>query len=124
MTENGLEILNARLAKGEITTQEYDAVRTRLMGEKPAPPRIALITISTVAILLLGAQASMTHTEPPDLTTGQAFGVGVVLCVVWPLVVIWLRALWNTIVPPMTGWPRINFWHAAGILVLGILLHL
>ena len=118
-----LDILNARLAKGEITAQEYDSLRARIGGDQQASPNVPLIIISTIILILAGAQGAFTQQQKPDLSPAEAFGVGILGCLVWPLLVIWLRALWNTVVPPMTGWPRIRFWQACGLLLLGLFLH-
>jgi hypothetical protein len=82
--------------------------------------------------LVVAISEKLSHTPSKsvdDLThfiagQGGLLGGALLLLVVVlliPIMVAWVRALWNTVVPRVTGWREISFWEAAGVSALAIL---
>ncbi len=119
MSDNPLAVLDGRLARGEITKEQYVDIIATLRERQQDPINIPLIAISTAVVLLFACLGALT---PPSYhSTGIAILVWVVVCLIWPLLVLWMRAVWNNIVPRVTGWRKLSFWEAAGIsLVLAL----
>ena len=84
------------------------------------PLNVPLI-LFTVAILIL-SKVSDALTEPVYYSSQKAFVVGLLVLLFAPIGFAWTRALWNTLVPRITGWREITFMEAAGVCALPLLL--
>jgi hypothetical protein len=75
-----------------------------------------LIIISSIILFFLsgtGALAEPTYIESPYTLL---FGIAVVL--IAPLAALWIRALWNEIIPRITSWREITFLETLGLMAL------
>ena len=54
-------------------------------------------------------------TEPKYYEGLVVFISTLFILLISPLIILWVRALWNTVVPRITGWREITFWEAAGV---------
>ncbi len=80
------------------------------------PMNKPLVVFTLVVTVMAGA---LDHLTPPrHYSEGQAVVIGLVFLILSPLLIIWTRALWNTLVPRITGWREITFWEAAGLSAL------
>ncbi len=77
------------------------------------PINIPLIVFTLVISIVGMVIAEMT--EPTYYSDGAVliFGLGILLFS--PIMILWAKALWNTVVPRITGWREIGFWEAAGL---------
>jgi hypothetical protein len=66
-------------------------------------------------VLTIVGEAYTRFTSPQHYSEGQALLIGLGILLVSPILIAWTRALWNTLVPRITGWREITFWEAAGV---------
>lgn len=124
MNENPLDCLSERLARGEITKEQYldlsGTIRQAQQAASTEGINIPLIAFSTILLILLCCVGELT--EPAYVETGEALLFGVIMCLIWPLIVFWTRAIWNNVIPRTIGWRKISFWEAAGLCLLAFVL--
>ena len=82
-----------------------------------ARPLNRLLIVFTLVITCF-ATVSSKLTAPRHYSDQTAFIAGLVLLALSPILIAWTRALWNTLVPRITGWREISFWEAAGLSAL------
>lgn len=79
------------------------------------------LIVFTLVITVMGG--AFNHFTPARLhSESRALVIGLVILVLSPILVAWTRALWNTLVPRITGWREITLWEAAGLSALVFLL--
>ena len=86
----------------------------------PKPLNKALIAF-TLAATIVGGTFSK-YSPPSPLSAGEALTTGLIGVALSPIFIAWTRALWNTLLPRITGWREINFWEAAGIAAMAFFL--
>jgi len=86
------------------------------VNDHPKPLNKPLI-IFTLLIGFLGESLRKTA-HPPDFTPQHALGLGLIIVLVCPVLIIWLQALWNNLIPRVTNWREITFWESAGLMAL------
>jgi hypothetical protein len=84
------------------------------------PLNIPLIAFTLVLSIL--HYSSKTYWEPNHYSSREQWGLTAATVVFSPIAVIWARALWNTVMPRVTGWREITFWEAAGLLTIAYFL--
>ena len=72
-----------------------------------------LIIFTILILAILGSIEALT--EPVYFSADIALFGGLVMLVFTPILVLWLKALWNNIIPRITNWRAIDFWEALGI---------
>ena len=77
---------------------------------------VPLIVFTLIVVIFAGVFGEMT--EPEYVTGKQALLIGLGGLVLSPILVLWTRALWNTLIPRITSWREITFWEAAGLSAL------
>ncbi len=80
------------------------------------PINIPLI-VFTILVTVVGSIMSE-MTEPRYYSNLEALATVSVALLLSPIAVLWIRALWNTVVPRITSWREITFWEAAGVLAI------
>ena len=79
-----------------------------------------LVIISAIIVFFLaGVDVSI---EPDYFEAPVALLMGVVIVLISPLFAIWIKALWNNIIPRVTSWRKITFIETLGLMVLAWLL--
>jgi len=86
------------------------------MNAQPRPLNKPLI-VFTLVVTVFGETVSKTA-QPTYHSPQTALLLGVFALVLSPVFIVWARALWNTLVPRITGWREITFWEAAGLSAL------
>ena len=79
------------------------------------PLNIPLIAI-TLVLVIVGKVGKMN--SPTNLSAQSELVAGVITLALSPVFILWVRALWNTLVPRITGWREVTFWEAAGVTAL------
>jgi len=78
------------------------------------------VIISAIAVFFLaGVDVSI---EPTYLEAPMALLMGVAIALIAPLFAIWIKALWNNIIPRVTSWRKIRFIETLGLMALAWLL--
>jgi hypothetical protein len=81
------------------------------METQPKPLNIPLI-VFTFVVAVFGE--TVTRASQPTYHSPQvAMLMGVFALVLSPVFIVWARALWNTLLPRITGRREITFWEAA-----------
>jgi len=75
------------------------------------------LIVVTLVVTVLGETLGKT-VQPKYNSPLAALLLGVFVLVLSPVFIVWTRALWNTLVPRITGWREITFWEAAGLSAL------
>jgi hypothetical protein len=78
-----------------------------------------LIVLTVVVAVILGSSGL---TAPHYYSKRTALIITLGTIVLSPIFIAWTRALWNTVVPRVTGWRDITFWEAAGLTALAAFL--
>lgn len=79
----------------------------------PRPINKPLILFTLIFFTLIEAKTELV--EPEYVSSGTAYIMGILSLVLYPILIIWAQALWNTLVPRITGWREITFWETAGL---------
>ena len=90
------------------------------MMEQAKPLNKLLIGFTLVVAIF--ADTFATFTAPRYYSDWMKLVIGLVGIALAPVMIVWIRAVWNTLVPRITGWREISSWEATGIMVLLILL--
>ena len=77
------------------------------------PLNIPLIVLTIIFAIL--AETNVQFSEPRYYSGGIQLVIGFFVILISPLMILWIRALWNNVVPRITGWREISFWEAAGV---------
>ena len=77
------------------------------------PLNIPLIVFTLVVVISGGIWTEMT--EPEYFSGGITLITILIMILGSPVMILWTRALWNTVIPRITGWREITFWEAAGV---------
>ena len=75
------------------------------------------LIVFTLVVTVMGGALSQ-FAPPRHYSEGRAVVMGLVILLLSPILIVWTRALWNTLVPRITGWREITFWEAAGLSAL------
>jgi len=86
------------------------------MNSQPKPLNVPLIAFTLVVVIL--GETTGRLVQPTYHSAPFALLIGVITLMLSPLFILWTRALWNTLVPRITGWRDITFWEAAGLTAL------
>jgi len=75
--------------------------------------------ISFVIVVFLAAFALFS--PPPPMSPAKALGLSITGTLFFPIMVLWFKALWNNVIPRITGWKEITFWEAIGLSTILVL---
>jgi hypothetical protein len=81
--------------------------------DEPTPLNKPLIVFTLVSTIV--GEAYSHFTPPRQYSEGRVLAIGLGILVLSPIFIAWTRALWNTLVPRITGWREITLWEAAGL---------
>ncbi|MCP4352980.1 MAG: hypothetical protein GY795_46615 [Desulfobacterales bacterium] len=81
-------------------------------GERPINKSLIVITFLFISFI-----ASAELMEPVYRSVKGAVIIWIANVIFSPVFVLWMKALWNNVIPRITGWKEINFWEAFGVLV-------
>ena len=84
-----------------------------MIKEETNKPLIVFSTIGVTVILTLNGLG-----KNIQLDTVGAFVTSILFLAIFPLLVLWFKALWNEIAHKVFNLPLLGFWQAAGLLVL------
>jgi hypothetical protein len=86
------------------------------MNPQTKPLNVPLIGF-TLCVVIAGRTSR--HWVDPSYP-GMALAVVTVALalLLTPVFIVWTKALWNNLVPRITGWREITFWEAAGLTAL------
>ena len=88
---------------------------------KEAKPLNKPLIVVTLLVTCIGGVFDAL-TAPRYYSAETAFVLSLVGLVLSPILIVWTRELWNTLVPRITGWREISFWEAAGLAALAFFL--
>jgi hypothetical protein len=86
------------------------------MDDQAKPLNTPLIVFTFVVAIFgetVGRTIQPTYPSPKEALLPALF-----VLMISPIFIVWTRALWNTLVPRITGWREITFWEAAGFTAL------
>ena len=75
------------------------------------------------AVLLVGLKVWTEVTPPTYFHAQRATTLGLIAFLISPFFVLWIQKLWNAVIPQVTGWRKISFVEAMGIVALAIMLN-
>ncbi len=81
-------------------------------------PLLILSLFLTALFSILGNEKLVPSSFTPIGSFGEFIGIYAALLVIIPLFTVWLKALWNEIVPRIFTIRRISYWEALGLSIL------
>lgn len=88
------------------------------MPTKPVNKPLVIFTLFFISFASLLPKSELVGQDYPfRLLVG-----GALLVLLLPVLVLWVKALWNGVIPAIAGWKEINFWESAALTALFALL--
>ena len=91
------------------------------MNGEVRPLNVPLVLFTLIFVIVSGTMHRLI--EPRHFAPLEALAISVLTLLFAPIGIIWTRAVWNTLMPRITGWKEISFWEAAGLTALLALLY-
>ncbi|OGY10261.1 MAG: hypothetical protein A3H88_00050 [Candidatus Blackburnbacteria bacterium RIFCSPLOWO2_02_FULL_44_9] len=82
---------------------------------------LILLSLAGTALLSLAGNSDLFPTHPIK-SISEFIGTYALILVLMPIINLWVRALWNNIIPAVFHTREISYWESLGLLVLLALL--